>query len=164
MQLRTHLYLLLICVLSLPASASNPHLAKVFEDAKSQGTLVLESLNSGKRYVHNPKRAHQPFTAASTFKVLHTLIALNEGVVKGIDSPIIWDGKQRGIPSWNRDQTLQSAFQVSCVWCYQQFAQQIDQSTYTRHLQQADYGQLSTPFSTTEFWLNGALQISADIR
>lgn len=61
------------------------------------------------------------FSPASTFKIPNTLIALNEGVVTK-DSVIVWDKKIREYESWNKDQTLLTAFKSSCVWCYQEFA------------------------------------------
>ena len=49
------------------------------------------------------------FLPVSTFKIPNTLIALNEGVVTK-DSVIVWDKKIKDYESWNKDQTLQTAF------------------------------------------------------
>ncbi|MBN2647747.1 MAG: class D beta-lactamase [Thiotrichales bacterium] len=72
-----------------------------------------------------------------------------------------WDGRNYPIPSWNQDQTLSSAFKVSCVWCYQKLARQIGAGKYVFHLRRSDYGILQRGFNESTFWLDGSLQISA---
>ncbi|HOJ78311.1 MAG TPA: hypothetical protein PLZ08_07205 [Bacillota bacterium] len=32
---------------------------------------------------------------------------------------IRWDGKNKGVSEWNKDQNLKKAFSSSCVWFYQ---------------------------------------------
>ena len=72
-----------------------------------------------------------------------------------------WDGKLHDLPDWNRDQTLESAFKVSCVWCYQEIANKVGEKAYRRYIGQANYGVLTDKFDLTNFWLDGSLQISA---
>ncbi|HAB85378.1 MAG TPA: class D beta-lactamase, partial [Pseudomonas sp.] len=117
---------LLLSLMLLAASgfahAEDGAIARLFERAGVEGTLVIESVATGQRFVHNDERAGTAFPAASTFKVLNTLIALEEGAIAGADEIIPWDGTRYEIEDWNRDQTLKSAFRVSCVWCYQRLA------------------------------------------
>jgi len=154
------LALLLLCASGV-THAEDLDIGRLFDKAHVEGTLVIESADTGQRYVHNEARASQPFPAASTFKVLHTLIALEEGAIAGADEIIPWDGTRYEIEDWNRDQTLKSAFRVSCVWCYQRLARRVGAAAYPRHIRQAHYGQLREPFNTTEFWLDGSLRVSA---
>jgi beta-lactamase class D len=123
---------------------------------------LIESTKTGKRFVHNDTRMHQAFAVASTFKVFNTLIALEEGVIAGANAVIPWDGIRYEIAAWNKDQTLESAFKVSCVWCYQALARRVGASKYPAYLHQAKYGQLSEPFDGAQFWLDGSLTISAE--
>ncbi len=152
---------LLALSLTATARAEDPDIAAAFARSGLQGTFVVSSLGTGTRYMHNDVRAGQRFPVASTFKILNSLIALETGVVKDKDTLFRWDGMTRDIPDWNRDQTLESAFKVSCVWCYQQMAARISPRTYRHYLKQADYGRLQTPFKQTEFWLDGSLQVNA---
>ncbi len=152
----------LLLALSGIAQAEDAEIAHLFGKAGVEGTLVIESAATGQRYVHNETRAKQPFTAASTFKVLNTLIALEEGAIAGADEVIAWDGTHYEIEDWNRDQTLKSAFKVSCVWCYQWLARRVGAQAYPSHVRQADYGELREPFNDTEFWLDGSLIVSAE--
>ena len=157
---------LLIFILSFSfsfvAHAEDASIAQLFSKAGINGTLLIESTKTGQRFVHNDARSKQAFTAASTFKILNTLIALEEGVIAGENSAIRWDGTQYEIADWNHDQTLESAFKVSCVWCYQELARRVGAEKYPAYLRQAQYGQLHEPFDGTQFWLDGSLTISAE--
>lgn len=142
------------------ASAEDARIAAVFAGQQVEGTLVVSALRDGRTFIHDDTRAARRFASASTFKVFNTLIALQEKAITA-DSVLKWDGRQHDIPDWNRDQTLASAFRVSCVWCYQQMAERVGGEAYRRYIRKAGYGELTEPFDTTTFWLDGALQISA---
>jgi beta-lactamase class D len=146
----------------VPAGAEEPAISRLFSDANIEGTIViLPVAGGGRAMTAGEPRASQRFPAASTFKVFNTLIALEEGAIAGKDGVFKWDGTQHAIPDWNRDQTLESAFKVSCVWCYQQLARKVGAECYRRYLTQARYGTLAPDFEASSFWLDGSLQISA---
>lgn len=157
------LVILLLWLCPAPrAQAEDAALAALFTAAGVEGTLVIEAINSGARYVHHDARARQAFIAASTFKVFNTLIAVEEGAIAAADAPLRWDGIRYDFPDWNRDQTLATAFKVSCVWCYQELARRVGAGKYLAYLRLADYGQLREPFDVSTFWLDGKLTISAE--
>lgn len=156
-----HFMLILTLFISSTVQAEDQQIAELLMRKHVQGSMLIASLNSGKTFVHDDERTGQRFTAASTFKILNTLIALQEGVVKGKDSLFKWDRQVRSIAGWNRDQTLESAFKLSCVWCYQQLAREIGSQKYRDYLHSIGYGQLREPFKTDSFWLDSSLQISA---
>lgn len=153
--------LILTLLISAPTLAEDAGIAALMARNSAQGTLVISSLASGQTFTHNDARATQRFTVASTFKILNTLIALQENLVASKDAPFKWDGTHYSIASWNQDQTLESAFRASCVWCYQQLARQIGVENYREYLHAVDYGALHEPFVLTTFWLDGSLTISA---
>ncbi len=140
--------------------AEDADLAELFSSAGVAGTIVISPVDKGEMFVHDNVRAEQRFPAASTFKILNTLISLEENAISMHDT-IKWDGTSRAVPDWNRDQTLESAFRTSCVWCYQQFAQKVGAEKYRHYLTIAGYGRLHEPFNETTFWLDGSLQVSA---
>ncbi len=156
-----------LCILSLalllsaPLRAEDVQIAELLARNNLQGTVVISSLKGGQTFIHDDARAARRFTAASTFKIPNSLIALQEQLVRDKDSPFKWDGTPYSIDNWNQDQTLESAFKVSCVWCYQQLAQQIGVENYREYLHAVDYGALHEPFTLTTFWLDGSLTISA---
>lgn len=148
-------------LLSTAAIAEDQVLAKLFGQQGIQGTIVISSLHSGKTFIHNDTRAKQRLSTASTFKILNTLISLEEKAITGKDDVLKWDGHVYSFPDWNRDQTLDSAFKASCVWCYQELANRIGVENYRTYLRKSAYGELREPFDVTTFWLDDSLKISA---
>lgn len=141
--------------------ANDLELKKIFEKYTLDGTLVISSLNNEIQYSYNDKRAYKRFSPASTFKIPHTLIVLNENIVTSQDDIIKWDKLKRAYEVWNQDQTLKSAFLVSCVWCYQKFTAQLSKENYLEYLKRFNYGNAIIGSNISEFWLDGSLKISA---
>lgn len=152
------LYLSLILTISL--NAKDTELKKIFNDFNVDGTIVIESLQKQTKYIYNDKRANTFFSPASTFKIPNTLIALNEELVNK-DSIILWDKQIREYESWNKNQTLESAFKTSCVWCYKEFASKIDKNKYKSYLEELNYGNKIIGDNITDFWLDESLKITA---
>lgn len=157
------LFSLLIAFQTTLVLAEDRDLAGLFNELGINGTLVLSSQKTQQSFIHNKVRANARYPAASTFKIANTLIALEENFVTDSSSRFTWNGQRYDIAAWNRDQTLKSAFQVSCVWCYQRLAEQIGLKNYQSYLQLMDYGQLDKEsVDLTRFWLDGSLTISAN--
>jgi beta-lactamase class D len=151
----------MLCVAIAPCYAqSTENIGQVFSKYQTEGTIVLSSLKTNTTIIHQAERAQQRFASASTFKILHTLIALEEEVISK-NSIIKWDGTVHDIKTWNQDHTLASAFKVSCVWCYQGFAKKISPQTYQTYITDSQFGKLQPSFENTTFWLDGSLKISA---
>ena len=148
-----------LILLSINLFAWDKEVEEVFKKYKVEGTIVIESLNKKKIHIYNDKRASELFSPASTFKIPHSLIALNEGIVKK-DSVIVWDKKIREYESWNKDQTLLTAFKSSCVWCYQEFASKIGVEKYKKYLKELNYGNKKIGDDVTRFWLDESLEIT----
>lgn len=151
----------LVLLWSFAAHAEDQLLASIFSQHGMEGTIVISSLNNGKTFIHNDLRANQRFPIASTFKIFNTLISLEENAISEKNDILKWDGHVYDFPDWNRDQTLESAFKVSCVWCFQEFARRVGKEKYRTYLRKSHYGRLREPFEETTFWLDGSLQISA---
>jgi len=145
----------------LNAYAEDADLAALFQERNVVGTLVISSLDENTIYIHNLPRAEERFLPASTFKIPNTLIALEEGVVANEKEVIAWDGQDKGWKEWNKDQSLETAFPLSCVWFYQELAKRIGNERYIQHLQRIHYGNQQTGAEVTTFWLEGDLRISA---
>ncbi|MBU2708420.1 class D beta-lactamase [Zooshikella marina] len=135
-------------------------LSSIFNKYKINGTLVISSANGKTTYIHNKKRANKAFLPASTFKIPNTLIGLQEGAIKANNHLFKWDGEDKGWKIWNQNHTLKSALQNSCIWCYQEVAQDIGRLKYQQHLYKMSYGNQKLGDLTT-FWLNGDLRITA---
>lgn len=144
-------------------SFADETISELYKSYGIEGAIIIESLDGRTQYIHNKQRAERPYIPASTFKVPNTLIALEEGVIKDDKEIIKWDGKDKGMEPWNKDQTLATAFAVSCVWCYQEFAKKIGNETYLKYLSAMAYGNEKMGGDLTTFWLGaGDLLISVE--
>lgn len=151
--------MILLAIFSINLFANDLEIEKIFKNKEVEGTMVIESLNQNKSYIYNKQRAETFLSPASSFKIPHTLIALNEGIINK-DSVILWDKKIREIDSWNQNQTLQTAFKNSCVWCYKEFTSKISVEKYKEYLKAIDYGNKKIGKDISDFWLDGSLQIT----
>lgn len=126
------------------------------------GCFVLfdEANNEFIRY--NPAGCDSGFIPASTFKIPHSVIALEEGVVSDTDQVIPWNGHEWAVKKWNQDQTLGTAIKYSCVWVYTGFAGKIGIDKYRKYVQAFDYGNKNLNGPPTRFWLAGEFRISAN--
>lgn len=155
-------FLIIFCLLfSTQTLAEDQIIAKLFAQNHIDGTMVIASLHSGQTFIHNDNRANHRFSPASTFKILNTLISVQEKAISGKDDVFKWDRHHYDLPDWNRDQTLESAFKVSCVWCFQELARRVGGNKYRTYLHQLAYGELHEPFEETTFWLDGSFEVSA---
>lgn len=137
-------------------------LDQLFDEHRLEGTLYVSNLSGDKEFFHNFDRANTQFASASTFKVLNTLIALQEGILSDLNQVVKWNGSiDERFPEWSQDQNLRTAFQFSCVWFYQAIARTVGLDKYRNYIQQTGFGQLTEPCETDTFWLEGKLKISA---
>ncbi len=128
-----------------------------------QGAFVLSDLKTGENRRYNPERCEKRRSPCSTFKIVNTLCALENGIVQDQDTVLKWDGRKRPIEVWNRDLSLRDAVSFSAVPHFQQIAAQIGPKRMQAFLEAIDYGNRNiTGGHTAPFWLGGSLKISAD--
>lgn len=153
--------LMLFIMLAIPiaVSAEERKIEDLYASHHIDGSLIIESLEGKTKHRYNVND-QASFVPASTFKIPNTLIILEEGLIKGPLEIIKWDGKEREYAPWNQDQTLKSAFQYSCVWCYQRYALKVGDKKYRDYLRQFNYGNRLTGSDVTRFWLDGELRAS----
>lgn len=139
----------------------HPELAEVFELRKVDGCFVVYDEARREYHLVDSARCYQGFLPASTFKIPNSLISLETGAIRDTNEIIEWDGQTRDIEAWNRDHRLRSAFQTSCVPCYQKLAHRVGVRQMRYYLERIDYGsmQLDTN-SLSYFWLRGPSRIT----
>lgn len=150
---------ILLLIISVNALAEENKIEDLYKSNNITGSILIESLDGKVKYQYNVNDK-ESFIPASTFKIPNTLIFLEEGLIKDEFEVIKWDGKEREYAFWNKDQTLKSAFQYSCVWCYQRYARQVGDEKYHEYLRKFDYGNFLTGNDITLFWLDGELRLS----
>ncbi len=157
-------------LLSLVAAVSpfavaqeRPEWRKAFEKFDAKGTIVVADWRTTDRPVmfFDQERAARRYSPASTFKIPHTLFALDAGAVRDEFQVFKWDGVPRSFSGHNADQTLRSAMRFSTLWVYQQFAKQIGTKKARKYLKRIAYGNADPTTATGDYWVDGNLAISA---
>ncbi|MBW4482105.1 MAG: class D beta-lactamase [Tildeniella torsiva UHER 1998/13D] len=136
--------------------------AQHFQDLGVEGAIIIQDLNRGVTYEYNRDRNRQAFLPASTFKILNSLIALETGVIPNDLAILTWDGIERMVPAWNRDQNMRTAFNLSAVWFYQVLARRVGHDRMQQWVSEAGYGNqtIGGPEAIDRFWLEGDLRIT----
>ncbi len=99
---------------------------------------------------------------ASTFKIPHSMIALELGIVDINATIFKWDGQPRAFKMWETDLDFKGAFHKSCVPCYQEVARKIGPSRMKYMLDTLHYGHMKLDSNTIDnFWLRGESKISS---
>ena len=132
----------------------------IYDAADSQYTL------------YNTTLATTPRSPCSTFKIVSSLIALENGFLEPEDSTRTWSGEVFWNQDWNRDIGFQDAFRTSCVWYFRELIDTVGQETMQSELNRLHYGncdisdwegRLNTNNNhraLTGFWLESSLLIS----
>jgi len=127
--------------------------------------FIIYDINNDRRLISSMDGYLPAESPGSTFKILHTLIGLEEGVIDPDDSLRKWDGEVWETESWNRDHTLESAIDNSVVWYFSEVAKEIGKERMTWHLDKVGYGyydemRMNQSNNIGQFWLNGTLSVS----
>jgi beta-lactamase class D OXA-2 len=136
---------------------------KYFTEFNAKGTIVVADERTGIRStsVYNEARAKQRYSPASTYKIPHTLMALDAGAVRDEFQIFRWDGVARSFAAHNQDQDLRSAMRNSTIWVYEKFAKEISENKARDYLRKLNYGNADPTTARGNYWVDGNLAISA---
>ena len=136
------------------------------------GTAVIYDAASQKYTIYNRDIAVARSSPCSTFKIISSLIALENGIIEPENSTRKWSGEIFWNEDWNRDIDFYEAFRTSCVWYYRQVVDDIGKDLMQKELNRLQYGncdisdwegQLNTNNSNRAlngFWIESSLMIS----
>ncbi len=136
------------------------------------GTAVLYDAAAGQYKIFQRKTAAVRRSPCSTFKIISSLAALENGVLDPQDSMRVWSGETFWKEDWNRDIDFYQAFRVSCVWYFRQLTDEVGQQKMQETVDQLRYGncdlsdwegRLNTNHNNralTGFWIESSLAIS----
>lgn len=143
--------------------AHKPEWGAFFDKAGVTGTLVVvdERRTPPVTLVYDIDRAKRRYSRASTFKIPHTLFALDAGAAVDEFQVFPWDGVKRSFEGHNQDQTLRSAMRNSTLWVYQGFARTIGEAKARAYLRAIDYGNADPATKSGDYWVDGHLRVSA---
>ncbi len=135
-------------------------LKSIFDKYGVTGTMVILDPEKGSYSGYRPSCWDSGYLPASTFKIPNLLIALESGV---IDTSYVfkWNGEKRRLPQWNKDLSLQEAFKVSCVPCFQELARKIGSDRMNTYLKKMNYPGMDVHQQNIDiFWLEGDSRIT----
>lgn len=163
MRLNYSLLILSIFLISAISLQDNtrlrPDFKKYYDEFKVNGSFALYNQNEDSYLFYNKGQFEKPFTPASTFKILNSLIGLETGVIEDEHYEIEWDGVERN-PVWDQNHDLQLAYKNSTVWYYQELARRVGEEAMAEWVDKADYGNEDIGGGIDLFWLDGNLRIS----
>lgn len=147
---------LLLILLPGVAQAQQPDSIKIEElnldsiFSPKTGTFVLYNLNTDTYSVYNKNRAEEYFPAHSTVKMLCSIAALEQNVVKETDY-VTWDSSKYkkqdwwvGEPykHWTENQNIVSALKYSINWYYIDLLKKMDMQKAKKLFDRMDFGMI----------------------
>lgn len=136
------------------------------------GTAVIYNPTRNSYQIYNQELALTQRSPCSTFKIISSLIALENGIIEPDNSTRTWSGEIFWNEEWNRDIDFSDAFHASCVWYFREVIDEIGKDTMQEELKKLEYGncdisdwagRLNTNNNNpvlTGFWLESSLLIS----
>jgi len=147
---------------SLSQTSTDIDLKEIFEGYELAGCMVIYDQNKNEFFRYNNNLCDTGYIPGSTFAIPNALIALEEGVILDDKQEIIWNNHTWRIKAWNKNQTLKSAVESSCIWVFAEFANQIGIDKYKTYTEEFGYGNKLIGEPENRFWLSGDLRISAN--
>ncbi|GAB5500478.1 MAG: hypothetical protein PsegKO_27890 [Pseudohongiellaceae bacterium] len=97
-----------------------------FSKYDAEGTFVVPGgFDTATRQIHNTERATTRLSRASTFKIPHTLLALDSGAIAEEFQVFAWDDVMRHYAPQNQDQNLWATIRNSPLWVFEIIASNI---------------------------------------
>ncbi|WP_207432778.1 class D beta-lactamase [Sabulibacter ruber] len=159
--MNTPAFFLLALALLLPFLAPAQDLQKPFKECGLEGSTTVYDTRQNRWTFTNQQDTQRATLPASTFKILNSLILLEEKAVRDEHEVLKWDGQQRSISAWNADTDMKNAFANSTVWFYVRLAEQIGKDKYRAYLKRCGYGNGKlTNGQGADFWNYGDFAIS----
>lgn len=136
------------------------------------GAAVVYDVSNRRYTIYNSDLALTRRSPCSTFKIISSLIALENGILVPENSTRTWSGEVFWNEDWNKDIDFREAFRTSCVWYYRQLIDDIGKDMMQEELNKLQYGncdisdwegRLNTNNNNralTGFWIEASLMIS----
>lgn len=158
--------LILIALISNSCSVNKAKidndLQQYFDSKNARGCFTMLNNSNGEITVYNMSLDTSRYTPSSSFSLLHTLIALQVGVVTDDKMIIKWDNISRTDSLWNRDMNIVEAFKSNNVPFYQEVARRIGKATMQKWIDSISYGNKKIIGPIDSFWINNKLKVSPD--
>lgn len=136
------------------------------------GAAVIYDGSANRVTIYNSELAAARRSPCSTFKIISSLVALENGIITPENSVRTWSGEIFWNEDWNKDIDFREAFRTSCVWYYREVVDNIGKDIMQRELDQLEYGNCdisdwegrsntnNNNRALTGFWIESSLLIS----
>lgn len=136
------------------------------------GAAVIYDPSENRYQIYNQETALTQRSPCSTFKIISSLIGLENGIIVPEDSVRPWSGEIFWNEDWNRDIGFEDAFRTSCVWYFRQVIDEIGTELMQEELDRLQYGNRDISDwegrqntnddnrALTGFWIESSLRIS----
>lgn len=128
----------------------------------NKSAMMILRLKDEAIWTWNECRIDASYSPASTTKIPHTLIALEEGYVDGPETLFKWDGQSRNMEVWNQDLTFRSAYKYSAKWVYERITHNLGYEVMSKWMNTLEFGNryIGKPEDLVTYWVEGPLSIS----
>ncbi len=106
--------------------------------------------------VYGKARCQEQMPACSTFKVPLAVMAFDSQIILDEKAPFQWDGKKRGIESWNQNHTASSWMRDSVIWVSQVLTRKLGAKKVQNYLDKFSYGNHDFSGGVEGAWLTSA--------
>lgn len=156
---------LIVSFLHLKVAMGQVDMIGPFRECGVKGSITLYDFKNKKWIYSDSADSEVQKLPASTFKVIHLLIALETGAVKDENTIVKWPGKTDTTlygyrPEIYHDMSIKEAFEVSAGWVFMELAQKIGKENYLKFLKKCGYGNLDLSTPGIDFWNFGAFAIT----
>lgn len=155
---------------SSPPVIADVNLENYFDGINGAAVIYNPVENSYQMY--NRETALIQRSPCSTFKIVSSLIALENKIIVPEDSVRTWSGEKFWNEDWNRNIGFADAFWTSCVWYYRKLTDEIGKAKIQEELDRLNYGNRdisdwegrlnnnNSNRALTGFWIESSLKIS----
>ncbi|GGF73917.1 class D beta-lactamase [Wenyingzhuangia marina] len=138
-----------------------PEFQSIINSNHVDGSILIYDTQKDVFYSNNFHWAKTGRLPASTYKIPHSIIALETKVVENDSTLFKWNGEKRAYKVWEQDLILRDAFQYSCVPCYQEIANKIGEKRMNEYLNKLQFGEMNVTSKNLDvFWLEGTSKIN----
>lgn len=128
------------------------------------GSAIFFSPDESTYNIYNKELINEQIAPYSTFKIINSLMGLDQSVVTSAESKLGYDGKIHWREEWNKDITFKEAFKESCVWYYEKIMDSLDKEYVQKTLKDLNYGNSDLSAwnenGHNTFWVSSSLKIS----
>ncbi|MBL3656598.1 class D beta-lactamase [Fulvivirga sediminis] len=161
--------IIITCLLQLAfltLNAQNTY-QSLLSECKVEGSVTVYNYQTGQYITNDVEDSNRPTLPASTFKIINSLIALENEVLKDDKELVPWIGKENydeskygNRPDTYRDMSLADAFKFSVPWVYVELAKDLSKEQYKEVLAKAAYGNNNLSVEGYDFWNFGGFAVA----